>query len=105
MEVSTDRIIFVQFNNLNDKETKKTSIILTKLMWKPFDLRFEKILSKIDFHEEIVVQELQFEGLGQLQHSSQQEIKKAQQEIEKADDKRLQMLNARDELNEISRSR
>jgi translation initiation factor 2B subunit (eIF-2B alpha/beta/delta family) len=81
-------------------------------MWKPFDLRFEKILSKIDFHEEIVVQELQFKGLEQLQHTSQeeiekaqQEIEKAQQEIEKADNERLQMLNARDELNEISRSK
>jgi hypothetical protein len=74
-------------------------------MWKPFDLRFEKILSKIDFHEEIVVQELQFKGLEQLQHTSQEEIEKAQQEIEKADNERLQMLNARDELNEISRSK
>ena len=74
-------------------------------MWKPFDLRFEKILSKFDFHEEIVVEELQFEGLGQLQHASQQERKRGQQELEEADDKRLQMLNARDELNEISRSK
>lgn len=40
-------------------EIKRTPVVIADLMWKPFDLRFQIVLEGIQFHQEIVRDELQ----------------------------------------------
>ncbi|KAI0442752.1 hypothetical protein F4803DRAFT_550773 [Xylaria telfairii] len=39
---------------------KRTPVVVADLMWKPFDVRFQNFLEKIDFHQEVIRETLAF---------------------------------------------
>lgn len=53
------------------QELKRTPLVVTSLMWKPFDVRFQDILEKIKLDQKIVQDELQFASMGGLKTAMQ----------------------------------
>jgi len=48
-------------------EARGAAFVVADLMWKPFDLRFQNVVEKINFHQAIVKEELEFAAMGKIQ--------------------------------------
>ncbi|KAK0649423.1 hypothetical protein B0T16DRAFT_410052 [Cercophora newfieldiana] len=64
---------------------KRTPQVIASLMWKPFDLRFQKILAYIKIHQEIVRDELQFASIAASQSTIRKDISQLEALIKAAD--------------------
>ncbi|KAJ4406620.1 hypothetical protein N0V82_010086 [Gnomoniopsis sp. IMI 355080] len=53
------------------QELKRTPVVVTSLMWRPFDSRFTNILNKIKLDQNIIKEELQFASMGELKTTVQ----------------------------------
>jgi N-glycosylase/DNA lyase len=53
--------------------------VVASLVWKPFELRFQKVLDEIALHKEIVREELQFASTGALRTVLMQDRQRARQ--------------------------
>ncbi|KAH8882254.1 hypothetical protein GQ53DRAFT_847652 [Thozetella sp. PMI_491] len=62
-----------------DGKIKRSPRIVASLVWKPFELRFQKVLDEIALHKEIVREELQFASAGALRTVLMQDRQRARQ--------------------------
>ncbi|KAL1850418.1 hypothetical protein Daus18300_012952 [Diaporthe australafricana] len=59
---------------------RRTPFVVTSLMWQPFDTRFQNILEKIKFDQNVVKEELQYASMGDLRAVMQGAAEKGRQE-------------------------
>src|ERR1700750_2038931 len=52
---------------------------MASLMWKPFDLRFHNIIEKLNFHQNVIKEELEF-SMGEKLQSDVDKLKEAQEQ-------------------------
>lgn len=77
------------------QELKRTPLVVTSLMWKPFDVRFQDILEKIKLDQKIVKEELQFASMGGLKTAMQNAAARDREAMESAAAKEREAMFAR----------
>jgi hypothetical protein len=63
-------ILFLHFIGL-----KRTPVVITELLWKPFDVRFRDVMERMKFHQKVVKAELEVAAYGKLDVSMGAELK------------------------------
>lgn len=86
-------------------ELRRTPFVIGDLLWKPFDVRFQSILGRLQFHQSLLKEELQWATMGSLKSTMRAEAQRGEATREDIRSTRAMALTLTEKFSQEQRSK